>query len=384
MSISDKTHFRDMLRSSTSVYNCILRIKSGLDSENYQILNKANKGTVDLINEAIIDVEAILKANNTRYLRIRSEKSPENIEKLWDYIDRTYSGQVTEDFKNMYEKILEITKDFLISLINMLPLANNQTVPFRVKSTEDEQERLESISKRRLEVKKIYDKALKNEPRDEEMIKKLKDQLDALGETYIETKMNLDGIKTDSAEEERMRNRIDDAFNFLSNDNHLDKELTKLQWEFYCMLVLIAITVVVFFVFYGTFLYNLNTLKLTGWYEYLPYTMSVPITIGLLWLFVYLKNRANKISIEISSRLYDIRYMEGLMKMTNTMSRTSDEASQKIEELIRSMVDSFLNKMSDITFKEKDMSIIEKQEIENSPYWKFLSELKDLINLIKK
>lgn len=384
MSISDKTNYRNMLRSSTSVYNCILRIKSGLDSENYQNLNKANKGTVDLINEAIIDVEAILKANNTRHLRIRSEKSPENIEKLWDYLDRTYSGQVTEDFKNMYEKILEITKDFLISLINMLPLDNNQTVPFRVKSTEDEQERLESISKRRLEVKKLYEKALKNEPRDEEMINKLKNQLDALGETYIETKMNLDGIKTDSAEEERMRNRIDDAFNFLSNDNHLDKELTKLQWEFYCMLVLIAITVVVFFVFYGTFLYNLNTLKLTGWYEYLPYTMSVPITIGLLWLFVYLKNRANKISIEISSRLYDIRYMEGLMKMTNTMSRTSDEASKKIEELIRSMVDSFLNKMSDRTFKEKDMSIIEKQEIENSPYWKFLSELKDLINLIKK
>lgn len=384
MSISDKTHFRNMLRSSTSVYNCILRIKSGLDSDNYQDLNMANKETVELINEAIIDVETILKANNTRHLRIRSEKSPENIEKLWDYLDRTYSGQVTEDFRKMYEKILEITKDFLISLINMFPLDNNQTVPFRVKSTEDEQERLESISKRRLEVKKIYEKALKNEPRDEEMIKKLKDQLDALGETYIETKMNLDGIKTDSAEEERMRNRIDDAFNFLSNDNHLDKELTKLQWEFYCMLVLIAITVVVFFVFYGTFLYNLNTLKLTGWYEYLPYTMSVPITIGLLWLFVYLKNRANKISIEISSRLYDIRYMEGLMKMTNTMSRTSDEASQKIEELIRSMVDSFLNKMSDRTFKEKDMSIIEKQEIENSPYWKFLSELKDLINLIKK
>ena len=66
------------------------------------------------------------------------------------------------------------------------------------------------------------------------------------------------------------------------------------------------------------------------------------------------------------------------------MSRTSDEASKKIDELIRSMVDSFLNKMSDRTFKEKDMSIIEKQEIENSPYWKFLSELKDLINLIKK
>ena len=181
-----------------------------------------------------------------------------------------------------------------------------------------------------------------------------------------------------------MRKRIDDAFDFLSKDNHLESELTKLKWEFYCMLALFAITVIAFFVFYGTFLCNLNNLKLTGWCEYLPYTMSVPITIGLLWLFVYLKNRASKISIEISSRLYDIRYMEGLMKMTNSMSRTGDEALQNIEELIRSMVDSFLNKMSDKSFKEKDLSIIEKQELENSPYWKVLSELKELVNLIKK
>ena len=150
------------------------------------------------------------------------------------------------------------------------------------------------------------------------------------------------------------------------------------------MLGLIVITVFVFIVFYGVFLYNLKTLKLTVWCEYLPYTMSVTITIGLLGLFVYLKNRASKISIEISSRLYDIRYMEGLMKMTNSMSRTGDEASQNIEELIRSMVDSFLNKMSDKSFKEKDLSIIEKQELENSPYWKVLCELKDLVNLIKK
>ena len=194
----------------------------------------------------------------------------------------------------------------------------------------------------------------------------------------------MDGIKTDSAEEVRMRKRIDDAFDFLSKDNHLESELTKLKWEFYCMLALFAITVITFFVFYGTFLCNLNNLKLTGWCEYLPYTMSVPITIGLLWLFVYLKNRASKISIEISSRLYDIRYMEGLMKMTNSMSRTGDEALQNIEELIRSMVDSFLNKMSDKSFKEQDLSIIEKQELENSPYWKVLSELKELVNLIKK
>ena len=371
------------LISSRSAYNIIARIKFRLNSDKFQELNQKNKAVVEQINKLIEETETTLSSIPLQWVKMEGFDSLDKIEILWLNLARSYRGEVTEEFKDKYNESLQITKDFFNSF-SITPTESQQTVSFRNKSTEDEQARLESLSKRRLEVKQLYEKSLKEIPLNEEKIKKLKEQLDALDETYVETKKNLDGIKTDSAEEVRMRKRIDDAFDFLSKDNHLEKELTKLQLEFYFMLGLIVITVVVFVVFYGIFLYNLKTLKLTGWCEYLPYTMSVPITIGLLWLFVYLKNRASKISIEISSRLYDIRYMEGLMKMTNSMSRTGDEASQNIEELIRSMVDSFLNKMSDKSFKEKDLSIIEKQELENSPYWKVLSELKELVNLIKK
>lgn len=372
-----------ILISSKSAYNIITRIKSKLNSDKLQELNKENKAVVEQINKVIAEAETTLSTIPPQWVKMEGFDELDKIEMLWLNLDRLYTGEVTEEFKEKYKDVLQITKDFFTSL-SIIPTDIHQTVSFRNKSTEDEQARLESLSKRRLEVKRLYEKALKEVPLDEEKIKNLKEQLNALGETYIETKKNLDGIKTDSAEEVRMRKRIDDAFDFLSKDNHLEKELTMLQCEFYVMLVLITLSVIIFVVFYGAFLCSLNTLKLTGWCEYLPYTMSVPITIGLLWLFVYLKNRASKISIEISSRLYDIRYMEGLMKMTNSMSRTGDEASQNIEELIRSMVDSFLNKMSDKCFKEKDLSIIEKQELENSPFWKVLSELKDLVNLIKK
>lgn len=372
-----------VLTLSKSAYNNIIRIKSKLNSDKFQELNKEYKTVVEQINKDIEEAETTLNTIPSQWVKIECLDSPPEIEKLWLNLDLSYTGENTPKIKEEYKKILGKTKDFFISL-SIRPADDHISVSFRNKSTEDEQARLESLSKKRLEVKQLYEKALNEVPLNEEKIKKLKEQLDALGETYVETKKNLDGIKTDSAEEIRMRKRIDDAFDFLSKDNHLEKELTKLQCEFYVMLSLIAITVVVFFIFYGAFLCNLHTLKLTGWCEYLPYTMSVAITIGLLWLFVYLKNRASKISIEISSQLYDIRYMEGLMKMTNSMSRTGDEASQNIEELIRSMVDSFLNKMSDKSFKEKELSIIEKQELENSPYWKVLSELKDLINLIKK
>lgn len=378
-----ETAKRLILISSKSAYNIITRIKSRLNSDKLQELNNENKAVVEQINKVIAETETTLSTIHPQWVKMEGFDSLDKIEMLWIELDKSYKGEVTEGFKDKYKESLERTKDFFNSF-SITPTESQQTVSFRNKSTEDEQARLESLSKKRLEVKQLYEKALKEVPLNEEKIKKLKEQLDALGETYVETKKNLDGIKTDSVEEVRMRKRIDDAFDFLSKDNHLEKELAKLQWEFYVMLGLIAITVVVFFIFYGAFLCNLHTLKLTGWCEYLPYTMSVPITIGLLWLFVYLKNRASKISIEISSRLYDIRYMEGLMKMTNSMSRTGDEASQNIEELIRSMVDSFLNKMSDKSFKEKDLSVIEKQELENSPYWKVLCELKDLVNLIKK
>lgn len=371
-----------ILTLSKSAYNNIIRIKSKLNSDKFQELNKEYKTVVEQINKVIAEAETTLNTIHSQWVKIECLDSLYEIEKLWFNLDLSYTGEITPKIKEEYKKTLEMTKDFFSSF-SIRPADDHISVSFRNKSSEEEQARLESLSKRRLEVKQLYEKALKEVPINEEKIQKLKEQLDALGETYIETKKNLDGIKTDSAEELRMRKRIDDAFDFLSKDNHLEKELIKLQWEFYCMLALIIITVVCFIIFYGIFLCHLKTLKLTNWCEYLPYTMSVPITIGLLWLFVYLKNRANKISIEINSRLYDIRYMEGLMKMTNSMSRTSDEASQKIDELIRSMVDSFLNKMSDKTFKEEDMSIIEKQELENSPFWKVLCEIKDLVKLIK-
>lgn len=378
-----ETAKRLILIPSGIAYNIITRIKSRLNSDKLQKLNYENKDVVEQINKVIAETRTTLSTIPSQLVTIEGLYSLDKIEMLWIDLNNSYKGEVTAEFKNKYKESLQITKDFFNSF-SVTTAESHQTVSFRNKSTEEEQARLESLSKRRLEVKQLYEKALKEVPINEEIVQKLKEQLEALGETYIETKKNLDCIKNDSAEEVRMRKRIDDAFDFLSKDNHLEKELAKLQWKFYVMLSLIALTVIIFFIFYGAFLYHLNSLALTSWCEYLPYTMSVPIAIGLLWLFVYLKNRASKISIEISSRLYDIRYMEGLMKMTNSMSRTGDEASQNIEVLIRSMVDSFLNKMSDKSFKEKELSIIEKQELENSPYWKVLNELKDLVNLIKK
>lgn len=65
------------------------------------------------------------------------------------------------------------------------------------------------------------------------------------------------------------------------------------------------------------------------------------------------------------------------------MSKTSAEASESIEEIIHSLIDSFMEKMSEKSLKERELSAIEKQELEDSPYWKILCELKDLVKQTK-
>lgn len=112
--------------------------------------------------------------------------------------------------------------------------------------------------------------------------------------------------------------------------------------------------------------------------------MSVAITIGLLWLLVYLKNRASKISIEMSSQLYDIHYIEGLLKLTNSISRSSNEAMDNIERMANTIVESFIEKLKLRNLEEKELAKMEKQELKDSPYWKFMQELKELLKTVKK
>lgn len=116
----------------------------------------------------------------------------------------------------------------------------------------------------------------------------------------------------------------------------------------------------------------------------MPYTAFVPIVVALIWLSVYLKGRASKISIELSSRLFNIHYLEGLMKMTNSLSITPEEAVRKIDHATSILMNNYLSQVKENNFTENDVSKLEISELKSNPYWKFLQELKSLIKLIKQ
>lgn len=341
---------------------------------------------IDRLSHKIKEIEKQLKEMHCEKVCFNSDMPLMTFGQLWKSRLNRCAEAPSKSLKERFIGELMSISEMFVDSVNVFPFVDQSepSATIRGKSVKEEQNRLEKLNKRRFELKRQIEEVTANLPQDTEEIEHLKALLVRLQMELSQTKKTLDNIKSDSEQEEQMRNRIEEAFEGLSKDNHLENELKKLNWEFHVMLCSIPVIIIFFLLLYTCFLCHLRELKLYNWCDYLPYTMAVPIFVGLLWFCAYHKNRAGKISIELSSRLYNIRYLEGLMKMTSSMSRTSTEASERIAEITHSLVDSFLNKMQEKSFKEKELSIIEKEELKDNPYWKMVRELKNLIKVVKQ
>ena len=377
--------------SYESVLSTLETVKRFLNSAEFKPLNVSNGVDVENVNSKVDFAEYRLRKNRCVYLLFENTNlSPERLQKEWFKFSLRLSGVINDETKNTYGWLLKITLQFL-NYIKSLPISyfinkmnDEEARSARVKDQNEEQKRLDTLKKRRLELKKQYEDALNESPVDQKKLSMLREKLEELGGAFIESKKTIDSIKTDIAEEERLRLRIDKAFDALSKDNHLDDEIAQLRTEYRITLWAIPVLIFVFIALYVIFLFCLKSLRLVNWYEYMPYTMSVPVVVALLWLLVYLKNRANKISIELSVQIYNIHYLEGLLKLTNSMSRSSTQALDNIERIVDNMVGSFLEKMKRQQLEEQKLSKIEQQELEDSPYWKILKEIKEIIMDIRQ
>ena len=55
-----------------------------------------------------------------------------------------------------------------------------------------------------------------------------------------------------------------------------------------------------------------------------------------------------------------------------------------IERMVNTMVSSFMEKIKSRGLEEKSVANIEKQELEGSPCWKVMQELKEFIKIVRK
>lgn len=361
------------------ITKCLYNDKYEAINESCSISKYALLGKITMAQDKLSDFE-------TTMIPIDNPLSPINLMELWRQFDDSFDGSISLEIKRQYENIIASTTNYINALISRFSM--DSIIPKeQVINVEEAKLRKRNISNKRNLLLGELEKQKSKESQDEDAIKNIEEQLEKLNAEYNEISDATEKAESDAVVVDNVSRRISEVFEQLKlHTKDIEEERKHVNCEYKITLACILIFTACFIGLYIWFLniYNGNMVKFNSWLTFLPYTFMIPIFVALLWLCVYLKDRASKISIELSTRLFNIHYLEGLMKLTNSLSSNSSEAVNRISTAADALMKSYLSQISRNHLTEIEVSKMECSELESNPYWKFLYEIKELIKLIKQ
>lgn len=372
--------------SKNYILNLLIFIIKCISDERYAAINESCGLSESLLHTRIEKAQKQLKCYGANMIPVDSSNSPFVLMSQWQQFDKDYDGTVTVDIKRKYDGLIKSTINYLDHIMSLSPIDNNAQTE-SVITVEEAKLKKRNISNKRNSLLGELEKQKSKVPQDEDAIKYIEEQLEKLNAEYNEISDATEKAESDAVVVDNVSKRISEAFEQLKlHTKDIEEERNHVKREYLITLGCIPVFTACFIGFYIWFLiiYNGNMVKFNSWLAFLPYTIIIPIYVALLWLCVYLKDRASKISIELSTRLFNIHYLEGLMKLTNSLSSNSSEAVKRISTTADALMKSYLSQISKNHLTEAEVSKMESKELESNPYWKYLHEVKDLIKLIKQ
>lgn len=372
--------------SKNYILNLLIFIIKCISDERYAAINESCGLSESVLHTRIEKAQKQLKCYGANMIPVDSSNSPFVLMSQWQQFDKDYDGTVTVDIKRKYDGLMKSTINYLDHIMSLSPIDNNVQTE-SVITVEEAKLKKRNISNKRNSLLGELEKQKSKVPQDEDAIKYIEEQLEKLNAEYNEISDATEKAESDAVVVDNVSKRISEAFEQLKlHTKDIEEERNHVKREYLITLGCIPVFTACFIGFYIWFLiiYNGNMAKFNSWLAFLPYTIILPIYVALLWLCVYLKDRASKISIELSTRLFNIHYLEGLMKLTNSLSSNSSEAVKRISTTADALMKSYLSQISKNHLTEAEVSKMESKELESNPYWKYLHEVKDLIKLIKQ
>lgn len=372
--------------SKNYILNLLIFIIKCISDERYATINESCGLSESVLHTRIEKAQKQLKCYGANMIPVDSSNSPFVLMLQWQQFDKDYDGTVTVDIKRKYDGLIKSTINYLDHIMSLSPIDNNAKTE-SVITVEEAKLKKRNISNKRNSLLGELEKQKSKVPQDEDAIKYIEEQLEKLNAEYNEISDATEKAESDAVVVDNVSKRISEAFEQLKlHTKDIEEERNHVKREYLITLGCIPVFTACFIGFYIWFLiiYNGNMAKFNSWLAFLPYTIIIPIYVALLWLCVYLKDRASKISIELSTRLFNIHYLEGLMKLTNSLSSNSSEAVKRISTTADALMKSYLSQISKNHLTEAEVSKMESKELESNPYWKYLHEVKDLIKLIKQ
>ena len=379
-----------MLIRKQAIISVIRQIKRFLDEEKYKELNESNNIQAYNIDDRMARALQRLKNIQSDVLEIKTGYSPSIILKDWLQFDHSFNGAINNDVKRDYGGLIKSTLRFLeyirtLSDDNIRNVVYHDTV--RAIDVDDEKDKLERLSNRRKAIKEELERTENRTPQNGERIKELKSQLSQVEDEYLNIKRRISDATSDIKAEDVLSSRIEEAFGKLEQYTEgVERERKRANIEYYIFLCAIPALIVLFVIFYCFFICKIlsNEITIIDWIDYSPYALTVPVFIALLWLSTYMKNRANKISIELSTRLFNIHYLEGLLLLTNKLSYNQAEALRRINNAVDAMLHGYLRLIDKNDMSEKAIDDFENKELKGNPYYKAIEAINDILKNIRQ
>ena len=378
-----------LIRKQTIIF-VIRQIKLFLNREKYKELNESNNIQAYNIDDRMDG--ALRRLNNipSDMVEIETKHHPDFILKRWLRFNKSFNGAINNDVKRDYGDLIKSTLRFLeyirtLSDDNIRNVVYHDTV--RAIDVDDEKDKLERLSNRRKAIKEELERAENVTPQNDERIKELKSQLIQVEDEYLNIKRRISDATSDTKAEDVLSARIEEAFGKLGQYTEgVERERKRANREYYIFLCAIPALIVLFVIFYCFFICKIlsNEITIIDWINYSPYALMVPVFIALLWLSTYMKNRANKISIELSTRLFNIHYLEGLLLLTNKLSYNQAEALRRINNAVDAMLHGYLRLIDKNDVSENLIDDFENKELKDNPYYKAIETIKDILKNIKQ
>lgn len=323
-----------------------------------------------------------------------------------DDVKRKYSSIIS----NLYKSIDSLSFFYIYNGVNfflydkkaesLLTMQTDEAIDALVqycyeKFGKDQQERMianDSINQKLDSLRKRLDKLQKRlialgtskEPNVEKLKKEYQSSINDINEQIEELEATSNKHEEGQEIELRWSTRIKESFEILNEKTRslvVQKYLSRGEWIFWIVMILVALVLFVIWCFwFENHISVESTIKIDNYYTLFPKIMPLPIFIGLLWVFVVQKNKARRIEITISTMLFNIKYLEGLLMMVQKLSKNNDNAIEHINDFLQDIVHQYIVQIGKKDVTTESINKISDEEEKENPLIKNMSDIKNVIS----
>jgi ABC-type multidrug transport system fused ATPase/permease subunit len=251
----------------------------------------------------------------------------------------------------------------------------------RVVASKENNERIHQLNKVKIENQKlILAESKKGENQDVNLVKDLECQNKEIDEQIESLTAVNDKHRQDKEIENNWDERIKKTFtNLKTVTTPLEKQKYNSFVEWILWIVIIIFSTILLFTWYIWLVTNIPNLGLNmdaSYLKLMPYLLPIPVYIAILWIGIIQKGKARKVQLAIATLLFNIHYLESLLQMINKLSKNADVAVDNINNLLKKIIEQYIQQIGKNDIDVKLMDNIEKEEDKDNP---LIDKLTDII-----